>query len=296
MRLILFACLLWPAILAPFISAQAAESAASAGVGYLLDDAAAAVDQGHYDTAASALERALRIQPQNAEIWHLLGQVRLHQGRYSEAEAMGEKSSALARNNPALQERNERLIRVARIRVARDLRGAPPLPNQLAGTAQPRPAPVVSGTNPLPQHKPTQAEAIPERPIQADVAVPDSRARVEFESLEPLPRPLPRQPDSNEQTVHLIYDPIDDSAYRQRESSIRELDRPVPPAHDILPHRRPLPTALRPVERLLRKLDRLRLDNARYRIEFRVNKPVNAKNNKHKKKHKKKHRKSQRRD
>ncbi|MCB1814789.1 MAG: tetratricopeptide repeat protein [Candidatus Competibacteraceae bacterium] len=291
MRLFLFACLLWSAILAPFISAQAAELAASAGVGYLLDDAAAAVDQGHYDAAASALERALRIQPKNAEIWHLLGQVRLHQGRYSEAEAMGEKSSALAGNNPALQERNERLIRVAR-----DLRGAPPLPNQLAGTAQPQPAPAAPGIDLLARPAPAQSEATPRHPIQADVAIPDSRARIEFESPEPLPRPLPRQPDSNEQTVHLIYDPVDDSAYRQRESSIRELDRSVPPAHDIVPHRRLLPADFLPIERLMRKLDRLRLDNARYRIEFRVNKPVKAKNNKHKKDHKKKHRKSQRRD
>lgn len=290
MRLILLACLLWSGAFAPVISTRAAEPTATAGVSLLLDDAAKAVAQGHYEAAASALERALRIQPQNAEIWHLLGQVRLHQGRYEEAEAMGEKSSALAGSNPALQERNAYLIRVAR-----ELRGTPAPPNPLAGTTQPRPAPEAPDTDSLPRNPVTPADTIPAIAAQTDRTAPDSRSRPE-QLPEPVFHPPPGHPVSREQTVQLIYDPPEERVRSRHEPSIRVLDRPVPPAHTIAPQHRPLPADFLLIERLRQKLDRLRLDRARHRIEFRVSKPVQAKNNKHKKKYKKKHRKSQRRD
>lgn len=80
----------------------------------LLDSAAGHVGNNELEKAAADLERALRIEPRNAAIWHDLGQIRLHQRRYDEAEAMASKSNSLAGGNRALQARNWRLISVAR--------------------------------------------------------------------------------------------------------------------------------------------------------------------------------------
>ena len=107
------------------------------GIEVLLDNAAIAVEQGNYERAASELERALGIAPKNAEIWHLLGQVRLHQGRYKQAEAMAEKSRTLTSNNSALQQRNAYLIQVAR-----ELQGAPSQSHRQIQTAKPSDLPI----------------------------------------------------------------------------------------------------------------------------------------------------------
>lgn len=80
----------------------------------LLDDAAKQVEQHQFDRAAASLERALRIDAKDAEIWHLLGQVKLYQGQYAQAEAMAAKSNFLATDNPSLQARNTRLLALAR--------------------------------------------------------------------------------------------------------------------------------------------------------------------------------------
>ena len=89
----------------------------------LLDSVRNYVNGGEYDKAAAALERALRIEPRNAGIWHDLGQIRLRQGQYRQAESMASKSNSLAGNNRGLQARNWRLIAFAR-RSAGDIAGA----------------------------------------------------------------------------------------------------------------------------------------------------------------------------
>ena len=68
----------------------------------------------NWERAAALLERALRIEPRNAQLWHRLAQVRLQQGQYHLAESLAQKSSALARDNPELQEKNTRLLKQAR--------------------------------------------------------------------------------------------------------------------------------------------------------------------------------------
>jgi predicted Zn-dependent protease len=80
----------------------------------LLDSAAKYVGAGELDKAAASLERALRIEPRNAGIWHDLGQIRLHQHNYPEAESMATKSNSLAGKDNALRARNWRLISYAR--------------------------------------------------------------------------------------------------------------------------------------------------------------------------------------
>ena len=68
----------------------------------------------NWERAASLLERALRIEPRNAQLWHRLAQVRLQQGQYHLAASLAQKSSALAGDDIQLQEKNTRLQKQAR--------------------------------------------------------------------------------------------------------------------------------------------------------------------------------------
>ena len=68
----------------------------------------------NWERAASLLERALRIEPRNARLWHRLAQVRLQQGQYHLAASLAQKSNALAGDDTQLQEKNIRLMKQAR--------------------------------------------------------------------------------------------------------------------------------------------------------------------------------------
>ena len=69
--------------------------------------------QGRYDSAAAALERALRLSPQDAELWHRLAGIRLVQGRWPAAESLAFRSLGLDATN-ALRRANWLLIADAR--------------------------------------------------------------------------------------------------------------------------------------------------------------------------------------
>jgi tetratricopeptide (TPR) repeat protein len=69
---------------------------------------------GQYDSAAATLERALRIEPDNAHLWHQLGQVRLQQQQWAQAEQMARKSLRLISGDRLLAAANWRLIAAAR--------------------------------------------------------------------------------------------------------------------------------------------------------------------------------------
>jgi len=77
---------------------------------------------GRHDAAAANLERAVKIEPRNAWLWHRLASVRLHQGRGSEAAALALRSNSLAAGDDDLQARNWRLI--ARVRREQGQEGA----------------------------------------------------------------------------------------------------------------------------------------------------------------------------
>ena len=68
----------------------------------------------NWERAAALLERALRIEPRNAHLWHRLAQVRLQQGQYHLAASLAQKSSALAGDDVQLKEKNTRLLKQAR--------------------------------------------------------------------------------------------------------------------------------------------------------------------------------------
>lgn len=76
----------------------------------LVDNAHAALAEGRHEDAATALERALRIEPRNATLWHELARVRLSQGQFEQAGSLATKSNALAGGNKPLRARNWRLL------------------------------------------------------------------------------------------------------------------------------------------------------------------------------------------
>jgi tetratricopeptide (TPR) repeat protein len=71
-------------------------------------------DSGELVAAASSLERALRIEPKNAELWNRLAHLRYRQKQYSLAASLAAKSNALAGSDGALRADNNDLIRRAR--------------------------------------------------------------------------------------------------------------------------------------------------------------------------------------
>lgn len=81
----------------------------------LLDRAQLDASAGRPDAASATLERALRIEPRNARLWHELAQLRLAQGQYVQAIALAQKSNSFASAQRQLQALNWRVIGQARI-------------------------------------------------------------------------------------------------------------------------------------------------------------------------------------
>jgi len=81
---------------------------------------------GDYGGAAATLERALRIQPQEAYLWNRLARVRLEQGLGSQAGNLGNlaaRSNALAGDQSKLKQNNWEVIATVR-RQSGDVQGA----------------------------------------------------------------------------------------------------------------------------------------------------------------------------
>jgi tetratricopeptide (TPR) repeat protein len=66
--------------------------------------------QGKTDQAFATAERAIRIDPTNANLWNLLARIQLDRGNYSQAEQLSRKSNVLAKNDKRLQAENWRII------------------------------------------------------------------------------------------------------------------------------------------------------------------------------------------
>jgi tetratricopeptide (TPR) repeat protein len=79
----------------------------------LLDDAKRLSNKGQSEKAAATIERALRVEPKNALLWHRLAAVRMQQQKWQQAIAMARKSNALAANNSQLKSDNWAVIAAA---------------------------------------------------------------------------------------------------------------------------------------------------------------------------------------
>ncbi len=64
----------------------------------------------NYPVAASSIERALRIEPDNPLLWIELGKVRLAEGNYVQAENVARKAVSMSVNAPRAQSAAWRLI------------------------------------------------------------------------------------------------------------------------------------------------------------------------------------------
>jgi predicted TPR repeat methyltransferase len=82
--------------------------------------------------AAATLERALRIQPQEAYLWNRLARVRLEQGMSDSAAKLATRSNALTGDQPALKSNNWEIIATAK-RQAGDIEGAVEAERKAAG-------------------------------------------------------------------------------------------------------------------------------------------------------------------
>lgn len=85
----------------------------------LLNSAGQELRAGRYEQAAAALERALRIEPANAWLWHRLARIRLEQGELEQAASLAARSNSLAGGDPRLGADNWRLIATVRERQGR---------------------------------------------------------------------------------------------------------------------------------------------------------------------------------
>lgn len=65
---------------------------------------------GRAEAAAASLERALRLTPGDAMLWHRLARVRLEQSRWDQCIELAQKSNSLAAGNRALQVANWKLV------------------------------------------------------------------------------------------------------------------------------------------------------------------------------------------
>jgi len=89
----------------------------------LLDNADRQAGSGKLDSAAAALERALRIEPRNAILWQRLADIRLRQKQPGQAESLALKSNTLAVGDKTTQADNWRIIAKSR-RMRDDADGA----------------------------------------------------------------------------------------------------------------------------------------------------------------------------
>jgi tetratricopeptide (TPR) repeat protein len=76
----------------------------------LVSQAEKQVASKNFAVAASSVERALRIEPDNPLLWIELGKVRQAEGSYLQAENMGRKAVAMSVNAPRAQAEAWRLI------------------------------------------------------------------------------------------------------------------------------------------------------------------------------------------
>jgi tetratricopeptide (TPR) repeat protein len=89
------------------------QSDASGASGALLEQAQAQRAAGSFPAARASLERALRLDPNNAVLWLELGELELQTGNSAQAASMARKAQTLTGRDARLAARAERLLRAA---------------------------------------------------------------------------------------------------------------------------------------------------------------------------------------
>jgi len=99
---------------ASVVALPAASLSGSPAARELATSADAAMARGDLTASAASLERALRIEPNNAGLWSRLAEVRLRQGDTAQAEQLALKANGLAGADGALRARNDKIVAQAR--------------------------------------------------------------------------------------------------------------------------------------------------------------------------------------
>lgn len=86
----------------------------NAAIKRLIERAILLTEQERYESAIQELERGLSIAPNNPHIWQNMALVRLHQGRYWQAEQLASKSNALSQGDDMLMSINSQIITVSK--------------------------------------------------------------------------------------------------------------------------------------------------------------------------------------
>ncbi len=76
----------------------------------LLNQAHAEAQAGALQRAIALVERAVRIEPRNAYVWHRLAQLQLAAGNRAKAKQFARRSNQFAGENRSLKRANHRLI------------------------------------------------------------------------------------------------------------------------------------------------------------------------------------------
>jgi tetratricopeptide (TPR) repeat protein len=95
---------------APRSAPQISSKPTSGTVLALLSQAKEQEKAGNPEKAAAVLERALRIEPRNAQLWYRLALLRLQQGQLDLARSLAAKSSALSQGDEDLQVKNRTIM------------------------------------------------------------------------------------------------------------------------------------------------------------------------------------------
>lgn len=82
----------------------------NAAVSDLIKEADAYASKARYDKTAEVIERALRIEPNNALLWQKLAVTRIQHGKWQEGINLAEKSNSLAGNDVGLKNKNWEII------------------------------------------------------------------------------------------------------------------------------------------------------------------------------------------
>jgi Flp pilus assembly protein TadD len=89
------------------------QSDATAASSALLEQSRAQRAEGSLPAARATIERALRLDPNNPEVWIELGELELQAGNVAQAAAMARKAQTLIGRDFRLAARAERLLRAA---------------------------------------------------------------------------------------------------------------------------------------------------------------------------------------
>jgi len=109
---------------APELPSPARISPPPGQVGTLLARATKAMQTGQLDKAEMHLERALRLSPREAQLWHTMARVRFEQGNYAQAVQLCLKSNSLAGKNGAVVRRNWLLMEKAYLKTGEEKKAA----------------------------------------------------------------------------------------------------------------------------------------------------------------------------